>query len=146
MKQKSHLYISKYILYAEDDEDDQAFMKEIMSLTDDSIELVTVENGVETLDYLGKLPQDATLPCFILLDINMPVMDGYETIKKLHADERYQSISVIFFSTASSPTERSRAYALGAKSYITKPFSVEAMKEVCRSFAETCNCEEVAFK
>lgn len=137
---------NKYILYAEDDKDDQAFFTEILKITDSSIDLVTVNNGVEVLDFLGRLPGDAPLPCLILLDINMPVLDGYDTIKKLYSNHRFQSISVIFFSTASSQLDQGRAFALGAKRYVTKPLSVNAMIAICESLAQTCHSESDACK
>ena len=63
------------------------------------------------------------IPELILLDINMPEMDGYETIKKLKADERYRDIPVIFLTAISSDESELEGLELGAVDYISKPFS-----------------------
>jgi CheY-like chemotaxis protein len=138
--------LGKFVLYAEDDEDDRALLNEMMKLTDESIALVSVHNGEEILKFLDQLPPDGPLPCFILLDINMPVMNGYQTISKIKASTRYSSIPVILYSTASASTEKARAIQAGATEYISKPFSVNLMKEICQSFVRICNSGPQLYK
>jgi CheY-like chemotaxis protein len=136
----------KYVLYAEDDIDDRTLLEQIMETMPGPIDLIIMENGQEVLDYLHALPQSAPYPCFILLDINMPVMDGYETLKRLKEDPRYHSIAVILYSTADYEQQEHRARQAGAKRYISKPFSVALIEKICISFASMCRDEPQLYK
>ena len=76
----------------------------------------------------GKLALSAAqiiLPDLILLDINMPEMDGYEVCKELKADERFHDIPVIFISANNDVFDKVKAFSIGGVDYITKPFQVE---------------------
>ncbi|MDR0519587.1 MAG: response regulator [Clostridiales Family XIII bacterium] len=81
-------------------------------------EVFPVPSSARLFDLLAKVSPD-----LILLDIMMPEMDGYETIKRLKADRRYESIPVIFLSAQSDESSELRGLAMGAVDYITKPFS-----------------------
>ncbi len=80
--------------------------------------IVDALNGQDGLDKLAK-NQDVNL---ILLDINMPVMNGIEFIKKVKADESYSSIPIVMVSTEGKEEDTLRGLALGAKGYVKKPF------------------------
>lgn len=136
----------KYVLYAEDDIDDRMLLEQIMENMPEPIQLVTVENGQEVFEYLHALPQSAPYPCFILLDINMPVMDGYETLRRLKKESPYNSITVVLFSTADYEQQEYRARQAGAKRYISKPFSVPLIEKICSSFAVMCHDEPQLYK
>ncbi|MDR0596125.1 MAG: response regulator [Clostridiales Family XIII bacterium] len=81
-------------------------------------EVFPVPSGERLFELLAKV-----LPDLILLDIMMPGMDGYEAIRRLKADRRYESIPVIFLSAQSDESSELRGLAMGAVDYITKPFS-----------------------
>src|SRR4051794_41976950 len=66
-------------------------------------------------------------PDLILLDINMPEMNGYEVCEQLKADERLRGIPVIFISALTEPLDKVKAFAIGGGGYITKPFPMEEM-------------------
>ena len=88
-------------------------------LQENSDYLVNVaRNGVETLDIVKKINFDV-----ILLDINMPVMDGYETCQKLKADEAYSHIPIIFLTAQSDQQSIFKAFECGAIDYLVKPFN-----------------------
>ncbi len=78
------------------------------------------ENGVDGLAEARRQPPD-----IIVLDIEMPVMDGYETIVHLRADERTRTIPVLVASSYAMPGERQRALELGVQDYLEKPFDPE---------------------
>ena len=88
-------------------------------LQENSDYLVNVaRNGVEALDIVKKINFDV-----ILLDINMPVMDGYETRQKLKADEAYSHIPIIFLTAQSDQQSIFKAFLCGAIDYLVKPFN-----------------------
>jgi CheY-like chemotaxis protein len=85
-------------------------------------------NGEEALE---KLP--AVLPALILLDLMMPKMDGFETLRRLKADPRFAKIPVIILTARKEREDMDRALGLGAVEYITKPFkAVEVVDKVLR--------------
>src|SRR5688500_2314997 len=93
------------ILYAEDDPDDLFIVQQAFQVYDDAIDVIQAENGLQALGYLAKLDGKA-LPCLIILDINMPVMDGRETLIRLKNDEAYKDIPVVLFTTSSSNLDK----------------------------------------
>lgn len=91
------------ILWADDDYDDLQLMQEILAQKNDDYKIVEVHNGKEALDYLD---QTANPPCLIILDINMPVLDGKETLSILKNSEEYKNIPVVVFSTSESEIDK----------------------------------------
>src|SRR4051794_11085904 len=91
------------VLYAEDDNDDIEFVKEAFSQHSTDVELIAFPDGLEVLSYLRNLPSDHPAPCLIILDINMPRLDGKETLIKLRNLHRYRDIPAILFTTSSQP-------------------------------------------
>lgn len=81
-------------------------------------------NGEEAIKLLeGESP----LPDLILMDWNMPVLDGYQALQILGKDERYKGIPVIMLTSESDNANRAKALAAGAKGYVTKPFTEEEL-------------------
>ena len=129
----------KYLLYAEDDIDDQEVLKDTMAAIDDEINIVCVHNGQELFTYLDTLKEGMLYPCCIILDLNMPVMNGFETLKLLKQRPEYAPIPVIIFSTSSAEEDRRRAMKNGAASFITKPVQQNHIEKACREFATYCH-------
>ena len=139
------------ILIAEDDADDRYLMKTALEETGISGEVEYVENGVELINYLesiGKEKGDSVYPKFILLDLNMPKMDGREVLKKMKSHEEYRKIPVIVFSTTKNQMEVKRCYDLGANTYVVKPVSydilVSTIKEICAYWFNTATLIEAS--
>jgi len=130
-----------YILYADDDLDDQAFLTEMMRKVSPRIVLKCFPNGLELVQFLEQLPEKAVLPACIVLDLNMPVWDGIHTLRVLKGHKMYQHIPTFMFSTSSSERDVQLADALGAVAYITKPYGQKELFEVCQEFAEYCELE-----
>ena len=131
-----------FILIAEDDADDRFLLKAAFEENGFTDRLHFVENGVEVLEYLNKMTQDADaksdgelkMPRFILLDLNMPKKDGREVLKELKQNAMLKNIPVIIFSTTNNEQEMRRCYELGANSYITKPNSFENLIKTVAAF------------
>ncbi len=118
------------ILLVEDDPDDQELTKRALRSSKLLNTLKIVSDGEEALDYLyqrGKYtnPDEAPRPELILLDLNMPKLDGRAVLTRIKEDENLRSIPVVILTTSSREEDVARSYHLGVNSYITKPVRME---------------------
>lgn len=104
--------------------------------------LHSVSNGELALKYLRKDHPFAEVetPDLILLDINMPVMDGHETLRQIKCDERIRHIPVIMLTTSSQRDDILRAYQQYTSSYIVKPNDFPELEKMVESVREYWNC------
>ena len=126
------------ILMADDDEDDRLLALDALKEGRVLNNLYCVEDGVELLEYLrreGKFADPATSPrpSLILLDLNMPRMDGREALQHIKADPNLRSIPVVILTTSKEEEDMIRGYDLGAASYITKPVNFEGLVDLMRA-------------
>jgi len=125
------------ILLADDDEDDRRLTKDALAESRLANDLRCVEDGQQLLDYLRREGafRDAAAaprPGLILLDLNMPKLDGREALQAIKADPTLRSIPVVVLTTSKSEEDVFRSYDLGVNSFITKPVSFEGLVEVVR--------------
>ena len=107
------------IFVAEDDEDDQFLLQSAFVLsTGVACKLVFFDNGEQLIAGLALAEKRPTL---VLLDLNMPVMDGFQTLSLLRNNDAYKTIPVLVLTTSSQREDVSLAYSMGANSFITKP-------------------------
>ena len=125
------------ILYAEDDLDDLFMVEQAFEQFDGTVELIRAADGFETLEKLKRAEAGDALPCLIILDINMPAMDGRETLRRIRQLERFKDIPVILFSTSSSSVDRSFAESMGVQ-LTTKPLVYSELEELARTFLHLC--------
>ncbi|KAI9432814.1 response regulator receiver protein [Russula earlei] len=119
-----------FILVAEDDSDDKFLLQAIFEERGYDTPLEFVSNGVELIEYLGNIQLDeenANYPAFILLDLNMPKMDGRQALKQIKEHAVLKKIPVVVFSTTKNDIEIKRCYELGANTYIVKPSNFESL-------------------
>lgn len=128
----------KYILYAEDDVDDRLVFQTLLHQLSPELGSIVVDNGLRAVEYLHSIPENGSLPCFILLDINMPVMNGFAALKAIKHDSRWSSLPVIMYTTSNYLPELANAQLHGAEKIITKPFSMEDIRKVITDFANFC--------
>ena len=128
---------SKFILLGEDDADDQEMLKEVFKSIDTSFVLFFVNNGKEILSALEKLKDDQ-MPCLIVLDYNMPGLNGADILRELSTNERYKNIPKVVWSTSGSEKFRSVCLELGAVDYVIKPNNVVGLEEVARYMLSLC--------
>ena len=126
------------ILMADDDPDDRLLTTEALAENRLANDLHIVGDGVELLDYLYRRGQyanlvDAPRPGLILLDLNMPKMDGREVLLEIKADPDLRSIPIIVLTTSSAEEDIIESYHIGANSYITKPVTFEGLVEAMRT-------------
>jgi CheY-like chemotaxis protein len=126
------------ILIADDDQDDCLMTREAFKECRIHNPLHFVHDGEELLNYLKRRPpyEDAVrypLPGLILLDLNMPRMDGREALLAIKSDKLLRSIPVVILSTSSADEDIRRSYAIGVNSFITKPASFSGLLEVVKN-------------
>jgi len=134
------------ILVCDDDEDDRMLTQQALEDAHVSNDLRFVKDGEQLLDYLYQRGEyagetgTAPRPGLILLDLNMPKMDGREALKIIKGDKELQSIPIVVLSTSSLDQDIVRSYALGVNSFITKPVTfpglVDAMNVLGRYWLE----------
>jgi CheY-like chemotaxis protein len=99
-------------------------------------DITVLGDGQEAVDYFFKEAAYAgaehALPLLVLLDLNLPGLDGYQVLARLKSDERTRQIPVIVLTTTDDPREVERCYALGCNVYITKPVEYEQFSEAIR--------------
>jgi CheY-like chemotaxis protein len=127
------------ILLADDDPEDCQLATEALQESRLANELHIVGDGEELMSYLhqnGKYNEDnAPRPGLILLDLNMPKLDGREALRLIKADEKLRSIPVVVLTTSKAEEDIYRSYDMGANSFIPKPVSFEGLLEVTRGLA-----------
>ncbi|MCV2483580.1 response regulator [Flavobacterium sp. SH_e] len=128
--------IKKIILLADDDRDDAEMFCEALADIDENIICHCAENGSEALKMIEKQNE---IPEVVFLDLNMPIMNGWECLKQLKSDDRYKNIPVIMISTSSYKNDMDTAANLGAVCYFIKPNNFKDLKDVLRSI--TLNLE-----
>lgn len=99
--------------------------------------IIILENGKEALNYIFSRTEcrdrRALYPCILLLDLNLPVLDGFQVLKRIKEDNRTKQFPVIMLTTTDSPTEISKCYELGCNIYITKPLNYQEFSETIRN-------------
>ena len=128
---------SRFILLGEDDADDQEMLKEVFRSIDTAFVLFFVNNGKEIISALEKLKDDQ-MPCLIVLDYNMPGLNGADILQELSTNERYKNIPKVVWSTSGSEKFRNVCLELGAVDYVIKPNNVVGLEEVARYMLSLC--------
>jgi CheY-like chemotaxis protein len=129
------------LLVAEDSELDRILLQEAFDELDFDVELLFVGDGEELLDYLRRRnayvdEKLSPTPTLILMDLNMPRMNGMTALSILRADPALCVLPVIVLSTSDDPKQIAQAYAQGINAYLSKPERIESMIEMIKRFGE----------
>lgn len=108
----------KKILYADDDLDDKTWVSEANKFLNYLLDIDFVENGREVFEWLERFKDH---PSLIVLDLNMPELDGRQTLQKLKSSEKYKDIPVVIVTTSSNKVDIEICKRLGANLYLVKP-------------------------
>lgn len=119
----------KFILLGEDDIDDEDLLKEIFSDIDSTIALQFINTGRKVLSTLEAMSSHH-LPSLIVLDYNMPELNGAEILKILKDNPRYDHIPKVIWSTSGSDVYKKKCLELGAKEYVIKPSSINDLTAI----------------
>lgn len=128
------------VLYADDDRDDIRFVEEAFSENAVNVELITAYDGVEAINYLQSLSVLDPDPCLIILDVNMPRLNGKEVLERIRKMERFEKTPVVLFTTSSLDPDRKFAQKYNA-GFVTKPLNARQMNLITDQFIEHCTDE-----
>ena len=122
------------VLYVEDDPGDVDLTKATLEESKIKISFNVVDDGVKALEYLRQKGAyaHAVRPDIILLDLNLPRMDGRDVLAKIKKDEKLRSIPVVILTTSDAETDILKSYDLGASCYITKPVGLDQFSKVVK--------------
>jgi CheY-like chemotaxis protein len=129
------------ILMADDDEEDCELTRDALQDSRLANQMKFVADGQELLDYLrhqGRYSNgsaDAPRPGIILLDLNMPKLDGREALAQIKADESLRRIPVVILTTSNDEADVLQSYNLGVNSFITKPVTFEGLVDVMQTWS-----------
>lgn len=129
--------VKNIVLYAEDDSDDLQLVKEAFFQHTKNVEIISVSDGVQALSWLQKLNENHPAPCLIILDINMPRMDGKEALEAIRSMDRFKDIPAVLFTTSSQPIDKAFAKKYNA-GFITKPINYKQMDMIAKQFIDHC--------
>lgn len=115
------------VFLVDDDEDDRFLVHEIFHHLSPQCVLKHIVNGQELIDALEQTPK---LPALILLDLNMPLMGGFEALTSIRQRSCYDAIPVIILTTSDQAADRHQAMALKADGFLTKPVSLEGLNQM----------------
>lgn len=126
------------ILLVEDNEDDIFIMKRVLRLAQIKNPLQVVTDGQQALDYLSGLREFGDrekypLPFIIFLDLKLPYLDGFEVLTWIKGQLELSSIVVVVLTSSAEEKDQQKAHALGARSYLTKPPTIQSVKNVLDS-------------
>lgn len=128
---------TQQILWADDDMDDLMLMRHVLSDIGTTYNIKEVHNGREAMEFLEKRKLERSLPCLIILDMNMPVLNGKETLGMIRKDEALKNIPVVFFTTSNSEMDKLYCRRHGIK-MITKPPQYSHLKEAIKNLLDHC--------
>lgn len=128
----------KFVLCVDDDLDDRLVICEAIRDIDPSLQVIEARNGVEANQFLQQAKSTGDFPCLVILDINMPLMDGKETLRQIKQDEILKTLPVVFFSTSSNPRDQSFSSEYGVE-FVTKPANYHSIVSTIKEILSRCN-------
>ena len=128
----------KFVLCVDDDVDDRLVISEAIRDADPDLLVMEAKNGVEAHQFLKDAKNSGNFPCLVILDINMPLMDGKQTLIEMKKDEVLRALPVVFFSTSSNPRDRSFSTEHGVE-FVTKPANYRLIVETIKDLLTRCN-------
>lgn len=130
---------NRMVLLIDDDEDDMRLISKQIQAASPNTEVQWVDSGTEALQLLrGEKPSEpaALRPSLILLDLNMPLMDGFEILQAIKTDEQLVSIPLVILSTSDDPQQVVRCYASHANGYVVKPGRLSELRQAIQAICD----------
>jgi CheY-like chemotaxis protein len=128
------------VLYADDDPEDIELVSEAFLSYAQNVELLTFPDGIELLNFIETIDPFHASPCLFILDINMPRLDGKETLRRLRRIESFAEVPAVLFSTSSLPADASFAKNFNA-GFVTKPLHTNQVHMIIDEIIEHCSDE-----
>jgi CheY-like chemotaxis protein len=128
---------TRTVLCVDDDADDRELVCFTIGEIDPSLQVIHATDGTEALNYLSKAKAEEALPCLIILDINMPRMDGKQTLAEIKKDRQLGALPVVIFSTSNNPADKMYCKSYGVE-LITKPSTMHTMQHEVKRLLQPC--------
>jgi CheY-like chemotaxis protein len=125
------------VLCVDDDADDRELVSNAIKKIDPSVNVVHAEDGKEAIDYLRNAKSTDEFPCLVIMDINMPKMNGKEALAHIKNDTRFNEVPVVILSTSSNESDILYCSNYGVQ-YITKPDSILRLRAEIESVLRHC--------
>jgi CheY-like chemotaxis protein len=131
---------SRYIIFADDDADDLELITGFFKEYNRHINVLEFKDGTEVIKFLDDFARTAGLPVLIVLDSNMPRLNGTETLAALRNHAAYQHIPVVMYTTSINDADKESCIQLSA-SWVNKSTTIEGTRQVARVLAEFCELQ-----
>lgn len=125
------------ILYIDDDLDDLELLREAFHKIDPSYQITLAEGGKKGLKILREMKSRNTLPCLIVLDLNMPGLNGWETFKAIKEDPGFDPIPIVIFSTSNHALDKAY-FEIKGLAYLVKPIDVNTLLNTASQLLHFC--------
>ena len=125
----------KRILVAEDNSNDVFLLKSAFQEAAPNVELRIFEDGTALVNHLQSPLQETPTPELLLLDLNIPGMDGFQVLEWIRRQPGLRKMPVVIFSSSGAAADIDQAYELGANSYLVKPFDFRRLTEIVERMA-----------
>jgi CheY-like chemotaxis protein len=132
------------VIYADDDKDDLELVQDAFAQYAQNVEVLTFMDGSSVLSFIEGIKENDMLPCLIILDINMPVMNGKEALIMIRQIKQFELVPIVLFTTSSQPIDKNFAERYNA-GFITKPLGIRQMEIITDQFIDHCT-EEIRRK
>jgi CheY-like chemotaxis protein len=114
-------------------------LQQVFAELDFNVSLHFVGNGEDVMDYLLRrnaytFDTVSPRPALVLMDLNMPLMNGHEALQAIRANEALRAIPVVILSTSDNPEQIARAYASGVNAFMTKPGPYQEFLDLMQTF------------
>lgn len=121
-----------YFIVAEDDPDDTLLLKDAFMEIGENIPIF-VDNGKALLDRVNRLIEKNIIPKLLMIDLNMPMMDGKSVVKQLKSNAETSNIPLVILSTSKNKADVETLKMLGADDFFSKPSSYKALVDIAKS-------------
>ena len=132
-----------YVLIADDDLEDVEMLTTALKDAESSVNVIVAENGKKVMEQLQTTPDSIghLHPCVLVMDMNMPKMDGRETVVAIKGHEHLKNLPILLFSTAKNKTDELFAEKWGVH-FVQKPDSLQGLNEVAHEILSMCRAGE----
>lgn len=127
------------VFIADDDEDDRLLLQLAFAQHSPECNLIFTEDGLTLLEALAQEPAE---PCLIILDLNMPRLNGFEALQQLRHSPLYASVPVVILTTSTQAADRKQAFGLGASEFLTKPLNLTSLGQLVVHLRQQWHLEE----
>ena len=125
------------ILLIDDDADDVELLKDALKENGNGFHVVEAHDGEDGLEKLYELYRQGDIPCLIVMDVNMPKMDGRRTFTKIKSDTRFSSVPIVIFSTSAKEANE-EFFALRNTRCMTKPINFNKLVQIAANMLSIC--------